>query len=134
MTGIRTHREAARRRVHDEFAVPALYRADPESDWAPVSVRIHTKVTKFGDLPGLETATFIDISPKMIFLVEDLDGGAPQRGAFVSVVQGEAWRVGESDPADNITVTAAITRTSAAQAATFPYYDANGEIVTPEAP
>ena len=119
MTAFRSLKERARRRIHTGFGVAALYRATPESDWVPVSVRIHQKVSKFGDIPGLETAHFLDIAPRVMFLVEDLADGTPRRGAIVSVSDSEAWVVGEADPADGITVTASVAHVPPAQLGSF---------------
>lgn len=102
------------------MADPALYRATPESAWVPVSVRIHEKWSRFGDMPGIDAAQIIDIAPRAIFLVEEIPGGKPQRGAIVSVAAGEAWRVGDADSADDITVTASIARLSDEQATGLP--------------
>lgn len=121
---IRSIKERARRKVHATMADPALYRASPESEWVSVTVRIHEKWIKFGDLPGMDGAQVIDISPRAVFLVEEIPGGKPQRGAIVSIVTGEAWRIGETDRADDITVTASVVHLSEEQAAGLPVPDA----------
>lgn len=102
------------------MADPALYRATPESAWVPVSVRIHEKWSRFGDIPGLDAAQIVDIAPRAVFLVEDIPGGKPLRGAHLSVVEGEGYVLGEADQPDDITVTVAVSRLTAVQSAGFP--------------
>lgn len=116
----RTIKERARRQVHSTMGLPALYRAEPASAWVPVSVRLHTGFSKFGDLPGLDAAQFLEITPKLIFLVEEIDGAVPLRSAIVSIATGEAWRLGESSPPDGITISVEASRIPAAQTTGFP--------------
>ena len=120
---IRSEKERMRRAVHATHGVAALYRADPAASWVAVTVRVHDRLARFGDSPGLDAAQSVDISPRLVFLVEELDGGTPRRGSIVSVAAGEAWLVGDADPADDITVTASASRVPPAQAESFPVPD-----------
>lgn len=116
----RSLKERMRRTVHATLAEPALYRADPESDWVPVSVRVHRKQSLFGSIPGLDAAQFVDITPRMVFFAAELDGGEPKRNAIVSIAAGEAWKVGAADPRDGETITAAVAPIPVEQTAAFP--------------
>lgn len=110
-------RQQARRDIHREASVPALYVVGNNAPVA-VSVRRQTHVTRTGDIPGLET---VEVSVETVFLrflVDELP--LPKRGAIVSIVAGEAYRIDHSLPQYGVTVDAAVTRLDAAEAAGLP--------------
>lgn len=110
-------RQQARRDIHREGSVPALYVLGNDAP-LEVSVRRQTHVTRTGDIPGLET---VDVSVETIFLrflVDELP--SPKRGAVVSIVAGEAYRIDHALPQYGVTVDAAVTRLDATEAAELP--------------
>ena len=98
-----------RRDVHQTMLVPALYYATPTATALPVTVRLHTKFgAAIGTLPGNQGAQMVEYEPRILFLVEEV--ARPRVGAIVSVETGEAYRVDAADPADDITITAKVSR------------------------
>lgn len=95
--------------------VPALYFRDAENgqildEPLLVHVRVHTKWDRAGDMAGtnLSYAETQEINPHIIFMVDEL--AAPVRNAVVSIALGEAYRIDNVKPPDDITVTAETTR------------------------
>lgn len=120
---IRSIKEQARRQLHEKMSLPALYRAEPASEWEAVTVRLHEKWTRFGDIGSMDGAQMVEIPTRMVFLVEDFDDGKPARSALVSIAEGEAFRVGEADEPDGLTIIASVARLPADQAAGLPVPD-----------
>ncbi len=121
----------ARRDLHNALKVAALYFRDDEDGNlldtpALVHVRVHTKWEKAGDMAGtnLSYAEVQEINPRVIFLVDEV--AAPVRNAIVSIAPGEAYRLDNVLPPDDITVTAEATRMPLGQTVGLP--------VPPEAP
>lgn len=115
----------ARRDLHNTLKVAALYFRDDEDgnllDTPElVYVRVHTKREKAGDMAGtnLSYAEVQEISPRIIFMVDEV--AAPVRNAIVSIAAGEAYRIDNTLPADDITVTAEATRMPLAQTIGLP--------------
>lgn len=111
-------KQQARRDVHREMSLPAFYRASPTSEWQPVNVRLLRRTDKIGDIPGLEGATLIDMAPRMVFMRCEVE--MPVRNAVVSIGDGQAWRVGECEPPDGISITAQVAPLPAAQTVGYP--------------
>lgn len=121
MGAFHTAKQQARRRVHANFGVAALYRAAPEATWLPVTVRIHERFVKMGDIPGLDTAHMLDVAPKAIFTVAELDPETtPKRGGIISLSAGVAWKIGAAEQPDGETVTASIAPLPVDQTTGFP--------------
>lgn len=76
-------RTAARLAVHRQFAVPATYTA-PTVGAVPVpcSVRLHTRIARFGDLDREGYAEVVEDVSKIIFLQAEV---TPVRKALVEV-------------------------------------------------
>jgi hypothetical protein len=110
-------RQQARRDIHREASVPALYILAP-ADPVPVTVRRQTRVNKTGDIPGLETAEVSVETAFLRFLREEL--AQPKRGAIVSVAEGEAYRIDHALAPHGITIDAAVTQLDAAEATGLP--------------
>lgn len=115
----------ARRVLHDTLKVPALYFRDDENGNIldapiPVLVRVHTKWEKAGDMAGtnLSYAEVQEINPRIIFMVDEVP--APVRNAVVSIAPGEAYRLDNVLPPDDITVTAEATRIPVAKTIGLP--------------
>jgi hypothetical protein len=116
-TSLREQKAAARRDLHAEAAVPALYIYGAE-DPVDVTVRIHDKIALTGDIPGLATVPYHDEALHLRFLASEI--ASPKQGAIVSVVAGEAYRLGPSDPAHGETIDVQATRLAASEANGLP--------------
>lgn len=117
----------ARQIVHENLNVDALYLVpapeDAEGPYEtpiPITVRVHSKHTALGDQLGtnFSYAEREEQIPKIIFLVSEV--ASPIRGAVVSVAAGEAYLVDTTEPTDDLSITARVTRLSAAKAAGLP--------------
>lgn len=121
----RDTKRQARRDLHQALKVPALYFRDDENGTlldAPtlVHVRVHTKWEKAGDMAGtnLSYAEVQEINPRIVFMVDEV--AAPVRNAIVSIAAGEAYRIDNVLPPDDITITAEATRMPVAQTIGLP--------------
>lgn len=119
-------KRAARQNVHTTFTVRALYVSslpyDSASDDAPeITCRIHEKQAPLGDQAGtsLNSAEVFEPIPRAVFWRDNLTeaGVEIDRGGVISVADGEAYRLDTIHPHDHETVTADITRLTAAQLA-----------------
>lgn len=99
----REHKTAARLAIHKEFAVPAIYIA-PGGAQTACEVRVHNYNSLQGAIRRAD-AEVIEMTPTAIFLVSQVQ---PTRNGIISVAPGEAYRLGEVQPPDGITVSAAI--------------------------
>lgn len=116
--GIRAIKNQARRDLHAEAQIPAYYRASASDEWIPVEVRLHTNFTTGGELTGFQAAQMHDISPRLIFMRDQVD--KPARGAMVSIEEGEAWQLGDALEPDGITITVMAAPVPVAQTTDFP--------------
>jgi hypothetical protein len=114
----RAIKRAGRQRLHAAMSTPALYIPSRGATPVPCTVRVHTK---FLDAGGLNKgdAERAEAEPKIIFLKSEVPAPRPQTG-IVSVEPGEAYSIVAAEPADDITVTAKVTRMSAANANGLP--------------
>lgn len=126
----------ARRALHDTLKVPALYFRDDEDGNildtpTLVHVRVHTKWEKAGDMAGtnLSYAEVQEINPRIIFMVDQV--AAPARNAIVSIAVGEAYRLDNVLPPDDITVTAEATRMPVSQTIGLPVPPDSGDTPPP---
>ena len=115
----------ARRDLHNTLKVAALYfrdDADGEILGAPqlVHVRVHTKWELAGDMAGtnLSYAEIQEVAPRIVFMIDEV--AAPVRNAVVSIAAGEAYRLDNIQPADDITITADATRIPLARTVGLP--------------
>lgn len=118
MSGFRAIKNQARRDLHAELKIPAYYRASVSGDWVPVEIRLHTQFNTGGDLTGFNAVQMHDISPRIIFMRDQVE--KPARGAIVSVESGEAWQIADALEPDGITITAMAAPVPVAQTAGFP--------------
>ena len=109
-----------RRDVHDTMRVPALYLATQQATPVPCMVRLHTKFSAVGDLPGggSQYAERMETTPRIVLDRSEIE--KPVRNGILSVAQGEAYRIQNVHPADGEFVTVAVTPLSAADAAPLP--------------
>lgn len=95
--------------------VPASYYETPASPPRHIHVRIHTKWIEQGDLKGtnLSYAETEDIAPRIVFWREEVSN--PPRNGLIIISETEGYRIGQTEPADFVTITAEATRLSAAE-------------------
>lgn len=120
MRSFRDIKRKARRDLHRELQVPALYIADIGGPAVLVHVRPHTKFNALGDLQGtnFNYAEREEPQPRIIFMRDEVM--APKRGAIISVEPGEAYRVDHTQPADDISITAYVIQLTEKEAVGLP--------------
>ncbi len=120
MAGFRAIREEARAALHEGLSVPALYIESTGAEPEYIHVRVHTTWGQVGDVKGTSYAyaELQDTKPKLIFLVAEVP--EPYNGAIISIAPGEAYRIDNVLPPENITVAAEVHRVSASTAAGLP--------------
>lgn len=119
MDSVREAKRAARRDLHAELSVNALYIA-PNADPLPVTVRVQLESQPLGDLKGtnFHYTEREEPSDQLVFLLDELP--RPKRGAVVSVAPGEAYRIDTTLPPHDITVTAKVTTLTEVEAEGLP--------------
>lgn len=121
---VREAMRRGRRDLHREMSVPALYIPVPNATPIPTTVRTHDLPNANGKPGGRDDgyAQNADAKPRLIFLADD----APaliRVNAIVSVEPGEAYRIQFVHPAHGITITADVTKLTAAEAQGLPVPD-----------
>lgn len=114
-----------RRDLHNALQVPALYIATVLSEPLPVTVRIHGRFQRLGEIRNSDyfnAAEREDVSPRIIFMREQV--AMPARNAVISVEAGEAYSIDRTEPADDISITAFVVRLDADEAAGLPVPEA----------
>lgn len=116
---IRDLRDRARKQLHDTLSVPALYYPldrDAETIGTSCTVRVHRKQASFGDMTGFDydPAERVEIVPEIVCLAAEVN---PLRGGVFSLAADEVYQVETVFPRDGITITAQVSRRSAAQIA-----------------
>ncbi len=119
MAGRREERDAARLALHAEMQVAAVYIVENERP-RPVSVRVHTEFAEVGGVKGTSFAYAErqDTKPRVIFLYSEVP--KPKNKAIISVKPGEAYRIDNVLPPENVTVTAEVTAISPAKTEGLP--------------
>ena len=101
MRRFRDIKREARSKVHETFAVAALYIPVQGATPVPCTVRVHGKFAAIGQPPGGEEyATRTETEPKIIFNAVEVPAPRPQTGV-VSVEAGEAYKIDHCDPVDD---------------------------------
>jgi hypothetical protein len=121
MSRAREQRRAARRALHKDRAVPALYIAAPGATPVEVTVRVWTQFGMIGRGIGTrpaENAEREEAKPKLIFSTDEIT--FIRNGAIVSVEAGEAYNVELAHPVDDTTITADVSRVPASQTVGLP--------------
>lgn len=130
MTNLRDLKRQARKDLHQHMQIPALYLVPaPAGSSSPyeaplfVTVRLHLKFDAIGDMKGtnFHYAERHEPTPKIIFMRSEVN--KPVRNAVIVIEAGEAYRVDNVLPPDDITVAAEVLRLSAAEASGLPVPD-----------
>jgi hypothetical protein len=112
MAGWRDIKRKARSTVHERFEVAAIYIPTPDlpspPDPYPVTARLHTKFADISKVKGtsFDFAQVHDIVPKIILWKAEV--ATPKRNDIVSFAVGEAYRIDNVQPADDLTITVEI--------------------------
>ena len=126
MPSFRDIKRSARRDLHQRMQVPALYIVPGSADEPlPVTVRLHYDFRALGTVKGtsFSFAELQDVVPRILFMRDEL--AAPARDAIVSIETGEAYRIDNVHPADDITVTAEVVRMKASDTVGLPVPEAS---------
>lgn len=110
MASFRDIKRRARRDVQLHLRVPALYLASIDAVPVQCFVRVHTKFQALGDMKGtnFNYAEREDITPRIIIWREEIP--QPVRNAIISVEAGEAYHIDNTQPPDDLTITAMVTQ------------------------
>jgi hypothetical protein len=111
MANWREQKREARRIVHNTMALDMKFFQTATSSPVDVRARLHTKFTQIGDDRSMGWAEIEAIKPRIIFMLDELPAGLKlDRNAVVLVQPGEAYNIDNTLPADDISVTAEVTR------------------------
>jgi hypothetical protein len=128
MDGWRDIKRKARSTIHERFEVSAIYIPTPDlpspPDPFPVTVRLHTKLGEIGKVKGtsFDFPLMHDIVSKIILLKSEV--ATPKRNDIVSFAVGEAYRIDNVQPPDDITITVEIAPLKPADTAGLPVPEA----------
>lgn len=109
MSKFRDIRDRARRSIHANFEVAAIY-IDPEDDSEiELTIRTHHRTHNSGDVSGYDygPAERVETVPEIVALAEAVN---PKRLGVFSLAADEAYRVETVMPVDGITVTTQVVR------------------------
>lgn len=107
-------KRAARLQIHETFQVEAMYLPTPDDMSPPdpyaVTVRVHTAFEDIGKVKGtaFDFSFKHDTVPTIILLKSEVS--APKRKDIISVAAGEAYRVDNVRPTDDLTITVEVVR------------------------
>lgn len=123
---IRDIKRKARRDLHERAKVAAIYIPPVENPGEyPVNIRIHTK----WDATTMDAQTLQgtmvsrqSIFPKILFMLDELEaqGVTLYRGGIISVEAGEAYRLDNAEPPDDISISYFVTQLDKADTAGLP--------------
>jgi hypothetical protein len=107
-------KQKARRDLHNELKVAAIYVPDPKNlQTSPpfeITIRVHSSLNAIGDVKGTSYsyAEREAVQPKLVFMRDQVP--QPARDAVVVISEDEAYRVDVSQPPDLITITCRVVR------------------------
>ena len=117
--GIRDLRDRSRLALHRAMQVPAVFITADRQTYLDVTVRVHNRTQRFGDMTGFDYAPVERITPvpEIVCLASEAD---PKRGDIFIISATEGYEVETSMPQDGITNTAQVTLLKAAEIAPHP--------------
>ena len=126
MAYIRDIKRKARRDLHATMRVPAYYLAPNSSDPVLLHIRIHSKWGATTMDTPTNSGTLVErqsVFPKILFMLDELEaqGVSLVRKGIVSVEPGEAYRLDNSEPVDDISQHWIVTQLDAGDAEALPY-------------
>lgn len=116
MPSFRDVKRKARYHLHQRMAEPALYLATPTDDPVGVSVRLHLSFAALGELLRGGFGEREELTPRIIFMGYQL---TPARGGIVVTKDMGAWRLDNTQPPDDISITAEVIRLTSSQCIAF---------------
>lgn len=110
----REQKRAARQLVHGTFGIEAQYYASRGATPVTVHVRLRSEFNQLmvGTRKMQGWAETQAVEPNLVFMRSEQE---PQQGAVVWIAVGEAYRIDTTNPPDDITRTANVTRLTAKQ-------------------
>ena len=106
----------ARRSLHEAMRVPAFYIERTDAEPVLIHVRVHTKFEEVGEISERDVgnAARHERVPSLIFMIDELQEKGigwrkMPRTAIISVEPNEAYRIDNTLPPDDITITAHVT-------------------------
>ncbi len=112
----REQKRAARAVVHDTMKIEARYYPDSNVTWETVHVRLKINEGLVGDDQGQGYAQQQTAEPFLIFWRAEKE---PRNGAVVWLAEGEAYKIDNTMPPDDVTRTAMCSRLTDRQYASF---------------
>jgi hypothetical protein len=137
MNNLREMKRKARIQLHDRMSDPALYLATPTATPLGVSVRLHLSFGALGELLRGGFGEREELTPRIIFMGSQV---SPVRNAIVVTQDMGAFRVDNTMPPDDISITAEVIKLTHSQCVTFGWNPelqymglvANAESVNPD--
>lgn len=108
---VRDIKRRARRHLHLGMRVPALYLLDPSTEGVLINPRVHTKFAALGTFNG--GAERLDVTPKL--RLDRTEVPSPKTNTFVSVEEGEMYRIVTAEPPDGEFVSVVVVSLSQAE-------------------
>ena len=109
---IRDLKRRARIQLHERMSDVCIYLQTPVSAPVGILVRLHTSLSRVGELLRGGFADREEIGPQMIFLSSQV---VPKHGAIIVTKDMGAWRVETTQPPDDITISAEVVKLTPSQ-------------------
>jgi len=116
MTTFRQVKRKARNQLHQRLAEPALYLATPTDAPVGVSVRLHLSFAALGELLRGGFGEREELTPRIIFMGSQI---TPARNGIVVTQDLGAYRIDNTMPPDDISITGEVVKLTAAQCTGF---------------
>src|SRR5690625_588432 len=102
MGRFRDIKRKARRQLHRELADVVIYVPEPAGSPQTATVRLHLGFDALGEIRRSGFAEQQEYDPRAVFLLSQL---TPRRGGFIVTADMGVWRVDNTLPPDDITMT-----------------------------
>lgn len=113
MTRFRDIKRKARRRLHSTLAEQVLYVPDLQNAVpVTVTVRLHLSFDALGEVRRAGFAEHQEYEPQAVFMLSET---TPRRGGCIITQDMGVWKLDNTFPPDDITMTAEVVRLSDAQ-------------------
>lgn len=116
MTTFRQVKRKARNQLHQRLAEPALYLATPTDAPVGVSVRLHLNFAALGELLRGGFGEREELTPRIIFMGTQI---TPVRNGIVVTQDLGAYRIDNTMPPDDISITGEVVKLTNAQCIGF---------------
>lgn len=116
MATFRQVKRKARTQLHQRLAEPALYLATPTDAPLGVSVRLHLSFAALGELLRGGFGEREELTPRIIFMGSQI---TPARNGIVVTEDMGAYRIDNTMPPDDISITGEVVKLTNAQCVGF---------------